>query len=658
MKRILTAIAFCAIIAGCAKDNDVLPTTDNDVKVVFEISDKAGFGADTKSVKTAWAAGDQILVVFKPADGTNAGTYLLADCEQNTLRFRYDGSKWNLKDNNISDISQLGTGGNYWAIHHRVSGTDDIIFNVSDRVTLKNYKGGELLENRPDESEYSVEENVLTLGTIIMQKPSVLDLFQLSVPALPAKDWKMYICTDDMPLNDPNVRLSLYLSKEGVIEEGDIYLNSTEGYCGNIMGYYSPGVPNDGDYSFVFRSFPYAASSNESKDQAYIFCLTDGTDIYYYRKPRGTWDGSQVTFDFTLTKDKAYKLPDFSGDKWTKIIDPYTDLSPAVAGVYKTANSYIVSAAGDYKFRATHKGNSSTEAIGTITSAAVLWESFGTATAPAIGDLVKNITYSDGYIRFTATAAEGNAVIAAKDASDNILWSWHIWLTDKPAEHEYANSAGTVMDRNLGATSATPGDVGALGLFYQWGRKDPFLGSSAISGFSVAKSTITWPSPVPSDASNGTIEYAVSHPTTFITYNTNNKDWYYTGDNTTDNTRWTESENTKSVYDPCPAGWRVPDGGTDGIWGTADFDIPTTFDDTNKGKTFSNNGIEIWYPAAGYLSYDNTLSSAGKSLYCWTATPWPDSASAINLYFDSDSQNLATHYGMRVRGCSVRCCKE
>ena len=461
-----------------------------------------------------------------------------------------------------------------------------------------------------------------------------------------------------MPLNDPNVRLSQYLSKEGVIEEGDIYLNSAEGYCGNIMGYYSPGVPNDGDYSFVVRSYPYAASSNESKDQAYIFCLTDGTDIYYYRKPRGTWDGSQVTFNFTLTKDKAYKLPDFSGDNWTKIIDPYTDLSPAVAGVYKTANSYIVSAAGDYKFRATHKGNSTSSTVGTINYAVVLWESFGTATDPAIGDLVKNVAYSDGYIRFTATAAEGNAVIAAKDASDKILWSWHIWLTDKPAEHEYANDAGTMMDRNLGATSATPGDVGALGLLYQWGRKDPFLGSSAISGYNVAKSTITWPSPVPSDASNGTIEYAVSHPTAFITYNTYNNDWYYTGNNTTDNTRWTESENAKSVYDPCPAGWRVPDGGTDGIWGTADFDIPTTFDDTNKGKTFSNNGIEIWYPAAGYLDYENVLNSAGKSLYCWTATPWPDSASAINLYFKSGSQNLATNHGMRVIGCSVRCCKE
>ena len=47
------------------------------------------------------------------------------------------------------------------------------------------------------------------------------------------------------------------------------------------------------------------------------------------------------------------------------------------------------------------------------------------------------------------------------------------------------------MDRNLGATSAALGDVGALGLLYQWGRKDPFLGSLSITESEVAASTGT-----------------------------------------------------------------------------------------------------------------------------------------------------------------------
>lgn len=153
-----------------------------------------------------------------------------------------------------------------------------------------------------------------------------------------------------------------------------------------------------------------------------------------------------------------------------------------------TANSYIVCESGRYSFAAT-KGNSS-DPVGSAASAEVLWESFGTDAAPKAGDLVSDVQIDGDRIAFTASALKGNAVIAAKDASGIILWSWHIWLTEQPEDQVYNNNAGTMMDRNLGATSATPGDVGALGLFYQWGRKDPFLGSSSISECIPAKSTI------------------------------------------------------------------------------------------------------------------------------------------------------------------------
>ena len=48
-------------------------------------------------------------------------------------------------------------------------------------------------------------------------------------------------------------------------------------------------------------------------------------------------------------------------------------------------------------------------------------------------------------------------MIAAKDAEGKILWSWHIWMTDLPMGQVYWRNAGTMMDRNLGALSATPG---------------------------------------------------------------------------------------------------------------------------------------------------------------------------------------------------------
>ena len=364
--------------------------------------------------------------------------------------------------------------------------------------------------------------------------------------------------------------------------------------------------------------------------------------------------------DNTLVAGKLYRV--------SKSMKTYTNLSPLVEGVYQTANCYIVSEAGDYKFKATHKGNSSTEAIGAITSAAVLWESFGTATAPAVGDLVKNVAYSDGYITFTATAKEGNAVIAAKDASNKILWSWHIWLTDQPAEHVYNNSAGTMMDRNLGATSAAKGDVGALGLLYQWGRKDPFLGSSSTSSSTVALSTITWPSPVQVSTLPVDATYHIANPTTFITSNNSrqNYDWFFTSSSEYHNDRWPDSGSPKSIYDPCPAGWRVPDGGENGIWAKAhgsSTNYNSTYDSTKRGFDFSGDFGEsspIWYPLQGQRGYDDgDLKYVGLYGRYWSCSSPTGSTQAYILYtyYSGGTVNpMATTD--RANGLPVRCCKE
>ena len=319
-----------------------------------------------------------------------------------------------------------------------------------------------------------------------------------------------------------------------------------------------------------------------------------------------------------------------------------------------TANSYIVSSAGTYSIPAV-KGNSS-ESVGSVVSAEVLWESLGTMETVYKGGLVSGAKYENGKIYFKTADSyrEGNAVVAAKDASGTILWSWHIWLTDQPEEQIYYNNAGTMMDRNLGATSATPGEVGALGLLYQWGRKDPFLGSMARSYESEAYSTITWPSKVWSNATDGTIEYATSHPTTFITYNSSNYDWYYTGSSSVDNTRW---QSEKTVYDPCPVGWRVPDGGSDGIWSNAGFSN-TTYDDANEGISFSISSTSTtWYPASGYRDDgDGALDDVGYYGYYWSATP--ASNAAYNLCFDDDGYvNPSSSYN-RAYGFGVRCFKE
>ena len=353
------------------------------------------------------------------------------------------------------------------------------------------------------------------------------------------------------------------------------------------------------------------------------------------------------------------------------------DLSPAVEGeegLYLTANCYIVSEAGKYKFRATHKGNSNLEehALTGIESVCVLWESFGTATAPNVGDLIKaNLKYESGYIHFSTADVyrEGNAVIAAKDESGNILWSWHIWLTDQPDEHVYPSeivsggSAGTMMDRNLGATSATPGEVGALGLLYQWGRKDPFLSSSSISSSILAESTITWPSAV--YATVGTIDYTIANPTTFIytRLELKNYDWYYTGSESVDNTRWTTSETAKSIYDPSPAGWRVPDGGFNGVWYNAGFGwVTDAYDDSKEGFLFDiSSPSTTWYPLTGCRDYyDASLYQVSKYGYFWTASPG-DEHRVYCLYLNPSASGypVNTMYDKgRASGLAIRCVKE
>ena len=413
-----------------------------------------------------------------------------------------------------------------------------------------------------------------------------------------------------------------------------------------------------------------AASSESEKTVTLNFdALESVSDIsLYVPLPVGTyttlgleiWAGEKSLWSYSNTVTNKI-------DRKTLKLMPAVNMGTSVDGDIEggvvdlsengTANSYIISVAGSYKF-STVKGNSS-ESVGAVSSAEVLWETFGTDVTPNVGDLVKNVSYKNGEVTFQTadTFTRGNAVIAAKDADGKILWSWHIWLTDQPEEQVYYNNAGTMMDRNLGATSATLGDVGALGLLYQWGRKDPFLGSSSISSDIEAKSTGTWPSAVASDSSSGTIAYATANPTTFIGYNGYNDDWYYTGSSTTDNTRWTTSATTKSIYDPCPSGWRVPDGGNNGIWSKAGFD-DKTYDSTNEGMSFSiSSPSTTWYPASGFrLSYDGDLGSVGYGGLYWSASP--NSDFAYGLGFDSGGLVDPSNGNLRAFGYSVRCIKE
>ena len=383
-------------------------------------------------------------------------------------------------------------------------------------------------------------------------------------------------------------------------------------------------------------------------DNSLLFDLTGlacGT-IYYYCSYVKQGDG-YVYDEVKKFTTKSFVAP--SG---------YTDLSAK-----SSANCYIVNQNGSYCFCVV-RGNDSFDWLYQTKVSEVLWESFGTSTAPSVGDLIKSVSYDDGYIAFQTaeTYKEGNAVIAAKDASGTILWSWHIWFTDQPQEQVYYNNVGTMMDRNLGATSAEPGDVGALGLLYQWGRKDPFLGSSSIDSNSVAKSTIIWPSAVSTSSSNGTVSYVIAYPTIFVSAPKTPYDWHYSS---RDNTLWTKSNKTKSIYDPCPAGWRVPNGGDNGVWSktlgsSESFADSSLYNSINECVNFSGKfgaDAAIGYPASGCRNNsDGSLNNVGCSGHYWSASP--DNNFAHRLYFTNDGRVDPSGRSYRASGFSVRCIKE
>ena len=87
----------------------------------------------------------------------------------------------------------------------------------------------------------------------------------------------------------------------------------------------------------------------------------------------------------------------------------------------------------------------------------------------------------------------------------------------------------TVLDRNLGATSVIPGERSSIGLLYQWGRKDPFVGTGEYGKNSNAKmynevGEVAFAT-VKGGESTGNVKYAIQNPTKFIMYSRSKKQY-------------------------------------------------------------------------------------------------------------------------------------
>ena len=204
------------------------------------------------------------------------------------------------------------------------------------------------------------------------------------------------------------------------------------------------------------------------------------------------------------------------------------------------------------------------------------------------------------YCRVASNTSGGSGVIAAYDGvggTGNILWSWHVWVTDYHPDVSGSETvlipetkrklklippsgsdgtAAIMMDRNLGAyeaaVNAIPKDILTMsrnnGFHFQKWRKDPFPSSYTTQKLpSVYTFTLSADAPpkhimnrykpdgfhaiVPSSIGKGatSLQNAYRNPLSIA----GNGGWEWCTDNPLPS--WGTA---KTIHDPCPAGWRVP----------------------------------------------------------------------------------------------------
>lgn len=408
--------------------------------------------------------------------------------------------------------------------------------------------------------------------------------------------------------------------------------------------------------------------------------------------------------------------------------DPF-DLSKEYNGKVNTANCYVITSPGVYKLplvygnavkngvanNKAYNSNTFVDHKGTrITQPYIYDTSYGPDKATLLWqdapNLVKNCSLimennKNKYLTFEVSSQDidqGNAVIAVQDVNGTTLWSWHIWVTDHAyrstiavknytghtayfmpvplgwcdpsdsgASKEYTvnfsqtTSGGSSLVKTIGqvASLITAGNAP----FYQWGRKDPFVGSTGSGN-----TTKTWydgngntktdtnplTSPTRSKAES------IQHPEKYISGSS------YWDDNTTyDNwnanvtsqptseTAYNDNAVEKTVYDPSPVGFKMPTTNAfTGFGSGSTVNCEGSWDSGYKFNTglSSPNPISIYFRANGYrYNNDGSLLNVTSYGYYWASGPYSDTAYGCILYFYKGSvypQNRSD----RTNGFSVR----
>ena len=256
----------------------------------------------------------------------------------------------------------------------------------------------------------------------------------------------------------------------------------------------------------------------------------------------------------------------------------------------ETANCYVVNAPGYYKFPIVYgngivggnfnrsafnssnyvtydgtKMNTLSSAwISGVSSASLVWQDANGLIAKTISIIQDATDINNKYISFyipKSSIKQGNAVIAVKNSSKQIMWSWHIWVTaldvystqavtssfgDTPHTLNFMpvplgwNSASATVNpkaytlsvKQEGSGNIANGTVTQAGqtgsassgtcTFYQWGRKDP-LPPSNSSQSDITLYAYETANPTMNTSTQTYIQRSIMNPLTF--YGTETTNW-------------------------------------------------------------------------------------------------------------------------------------
>ena len=256
----------------------------------------------------------------------------------------------------------------------------------------------------------------------------------------------------------------------------------------------------------------------------------------------------------------------------------------------------------------------------------------------------------------------GNAVIAVK-LGNTIVWSWHLWFIHDDAlntvtctnfqGHEYKFTKETLGMKytawNVSTYSAprkvrvkveqtvanggvkqsayititqNPGNARqGYSTLYQFGRKDAFPGTNTLAegSFSVENS------------SGYSLQNTIQHPDIFYTSNSGYYYVYFKNIWSADNTSEGYNDNpvVKTVYDPCPAGFKMPASNAfTGFTTNGQNDGPKNVSGAwDLGWNFNNKitspDATVYFPASGYYyNHNGSLGDLGSYGYYWSAVPY------------------------------------